>query len=136
MNDLETQPSWKDEYFDKQVTRLKVLAGVIVGIFLAGIGTVLWGDARYTRRSDFDFHVEQQKRLEKHIESDYETFASKEQLASHERMAGHPPVLEINKDQELRIRQLEKNQEWMSNAIYKLAIKNGIYLSPPPLKSE
>lgn len=143
MPDLETQPNWKDDYFDRQVGRLKVLSGVIVGIFLAGIATVLWGDIRYVRRTDFDQHAETQRQLEAHILEDSRGYATKQMLSAHESLPGHPSSSEINQNQEIRIAQLEKshkqlerNQEWMANAIYRLALRNGIPLSPPPLKSE
>jgi hypothetical protein len=56
------------------------IVGAVVGIFLAGIGTVVFADGRYAKKQDFDDHRQAQLQLELHASDDKTLFATKAEL--------------------------------------------------------
>jgi hypothetical protein len=125
--------------FDRNVMRLKVVGGVFLGAFLAGIATLVWGDTRYLRRTEFESHATTQsgeearfRALEQHALEDAQRFVTRQEFKEHVALPAHAKAQRVNEIQDARIHALERNQSWIASALFAIARRNGVHLPPPP----
>lgn len=136
MPELPVEESPLDSKYDKWVDHLRMW----IGPFVAGALLIIWVEARFVKRSEFEGHETTQKELVKHDLEDKQTYATKvdvqelrAEFLDHRGQIGHPQTIEINRIQNSRITHIEANQAWMVNAIWLMSKKVGVQVPPPPL---